>query len=163
MDNKEKMLNIKALEKSMILAKEVLESSYEKMKNKVTPKFTDKLSEAIREITNNKYTNVRLNDTDGLIVELEDGNYIPAYCLSIGTIDQLYLSLRLSMVEELSSQKMPIILDECFAFYDTERLKNVLRYLATRFKEHQIILFTCTNREQEALEKIGIEFNLVEM
>lgn len=162
-DNKEKMLNIKALEKSMILAKEVLESSYEKMKNKVTPKFTDKLSEAIREITNNKYTNVRLNDADGLIVELEDGNYIPAYCLSIGTIDQLYLSLRLSMVEELSSQKMPIILDECFAFYDTERLKNVLRYLATRFKEHQIILFTCTNREQEALEKIGIEFNLVEM
>ncbi len=162
-NHKEEMVNLKKLEKSMNLAKQVLENSYDKMKNTVTPKFTDKLSETIAEITKEKYKKVRLTDDMGLVVELENGNYIPASRLSIGTIDQLYLSLRLAMVEELSEEKMPIILDEAFAYYDTERLKNILRYMAERFYGHQMIIFTCTNREKEILEELDLKFNLIEM
>ena len=152
------MVNLKNLEKSMNLAKKVLNDSYEKMKNTVTPKFTEELSKTIAEITNGKYTNVRLNEDTGLVVELENGNYIPASRLSIGTIDQLYLSLRLSMVEELAEEKLPIILDESFAYYDSERLKNVLKYISEKFKERQIIIFTCTNREKEILEELNLKF-----
>ncbi len=162
-NHKEKMVNLKGLEKSMNIAKTVLEDSYNKMKNTVTPKFTDKLSETIAKITNEKYTKVRLNDDTGLVVELENGNYIPASRLSIGTIDQLYFSLRLAMVEELSEEKVPIILDEVFAYYDTERLKNILKYMIDRFCDNQIIIFTCTNREKEILEELNIKFNLIEM
>ncbi len=162
-NHKEEMVNLKKLEKSMNLAKQVLENSYDKMKNTVTPKFTDKLSETIAEITKEKYKKVRLTDDMGLVVELENGNYIPASRLSIGTIDQLYLSLRLAMVEELSEEKMPIILDEAFAYYDTERLKNILRYMAERFYGHQMIIFTCTNREKKILEELDLKFNLIEM
>lgn len=162
-NHKEKMVNLRGLEKSMNLAKDVLEDSYHKMKNTVTPKFTDKLSETIAQITNEKYTKVRLNDDTGLVVELENGNYIPASRLSIGTIDQLYFSLRLAMVEELSEEKMPIILDEVFAYYDTERLKNILTYMANRFGNNQIMIFTCTNREKEILEELNIKFNFVEI
>lgn len=162
-NSNEEMVNLKVLEKSMNLAKEILEHSYEKMKNTVTPKFTDKLSETIEEITNGKYTKVRFNDDTGLVVELENGNYVPVSRLSIGTIDQLYLSLRLAMVEELSEEKIPIILDETFAYYDTERLKNILRYMAKRFRNHQIIIFTCTNREEELLKELDLEFNRIEM
>ena len=97
------------------------------------------------------------------MVELENGNYISASRLSIGTIDQLYLSLRLAMVEKLSEEKMPIILDEVFAYYDTARLKNILKYIADRFQEHQIIIFTCTNREKQVLEEIKIKFNLIQI
>ena len=162
-DNKEKMVNLKKLEKSMNLAKEILSQSYEKMRNTITPKFTQRLSETIAEITNNKYTNVRFNDDTGLVVELENGNYIQASRLSIGTIDQLYLSLRLALVEELSEEKMPIVLDEAFAYYDTERLKNILSYIAQRFKDNQILIFTCTNREKEILQQLNIKFNLIEI
>ena len=162
-DNKEIMVNLKNLEKSMNLAKEILNRSYEKMKNTVTPKFTEELSRTIAEITDGKYTNVRLNDDTGLVVEIENGNYIPVSRLSIGTIDQLYLSLRLAMVEELSEEKMPIILDEVFAYYDTERLKNILKYIAERFCDHQVMIFTCTNREKEILEKLHLKFNWIEI
>ena len=162
-DKKEEMVNLKKLEASMNLAKEILNQSYEKMKNTVTPKFTQRLSETIAEITNNKYTNVRFNDDTGLVVELENGNYIQASRLSIGTIDQLYLSLRLAMVEELSEEKMPIILDEAFAYYDKERLKNILNYVAKRFQQYQIIIFTCTNREKEILKELGITYHLIEI
>ena len=106
---------------------------------------------------------LEFNDEQGLIVELESGNYVPASKLSIGTIDQLYLSLRLSMIDELSEENLPIILDEAFAYYDTERLTNILKYLDEKYKTHQIILFTCTNREKEILEKIKVPYNLIEL
>ena len=99
----------------------------------------------------------------GLVVELENGNYIPVTRLSIGTIDQLYLSLRLALVEDLSEEKMPIILDEPFAYYDTERLKNILRYIAQRFFDHQVMIFTCMHREKEVLRELDLAFNLIEM
>lgn len=162
-DSNNKKVNLEKLEKSMNLAKEVLENAYDKMKNTVTPKFTDKLSETIAQITERKYTKVRFNDDTGLLVESENGNYVQASRLSIGTIEQLYFSLRLAMAEELSKEKMPIILDEAFAYYDTKRLKNILKYISERFRHEQILLFTCTNREKEILEELNIKFNLIEM
>ncbi len=162
-ENKEKLISLRNLEKSINLAKEVLNQSYENMKNTITPKFTEELSKTIAEITDGKYTKVRLNNDNGLVVELENGNYIPVERLSIGTIDQLYLSLRLALVEDLSEEKMPIVLDEPFAYYDTERLKNILGYMAQKFCDHQVMIFTCTHREKEVLEELDLAFNLIQM
>ena len=158
-NNNEKMLTLRKNNESFNIAKEVLTNAYEEMKNTVTPKFTEELSKNISNITNRKYTNVRFNDEVGLIVELPNGEYVSASKLSVGTIDQLYLSLRLSMIEDLSEESMPIILDEAFAYFDEERLENILEYMNDKFKEHQVILLTCTNREKEILEKDGIEFS----
>ena len=128
------------------------------MKNNVSPVFTGKLSDNISEITKGKYCKLFFNDEDGLIVELDNGNYIPAERLSVGTIDQLYLSLRLAMLDEISKEKVPIILDEAFAYYDNERLKNILLYLNSEFPDRQIIVFTCTKREKEILEELNIRY-----
>ena len=50
----EQYVNLKKLNSSMELAKEILQNSYEKMKNIVTPKFTQYLSKTIDRITNRK-------------------------------------------------------------------------------------------------------------
>ena len=162
-NNKNKMLTLNKMNLSFELAKSVLEQAYEKMKNTVTPKFTEELSKNISSITDGKYNNIRLNDEEGLIVELQNGNYVPASKLSIGTIDQLYLSLRLSMIEDLSNENMPIILDEAFAYYDNERLKNILLFLQEKTNNHQVLIFSCTNREKEILEKEKIKYNIIEL
>lgn len=162
-DNNKKIVNLKKLNESMDLAKELLAKAYEKMKNTVTPKFTENLSKNIEIITNGKYKYVTLQEDNGLIVQLEDGRYIEANRLSIGTIDQLYLSLRLSMVDDLSTEKMPIILDEAFAYYDTARLKNILEYLSNMYSDRQIIIFTCTNREKEIFNEVNIKYNFIEL
>jgi len=159
----EQKQELKELENSICIAKEVMEIAYNKMKNEVTPKFTKNLSLISEKISNGKYKKVVFNDEEGLKVELENGEYITANNLSIGTIDQLYLALRLSTVSEVSKEKLPIILDEAFAYYDDERLANILKYLHEEFKEYQIILFTCSNREKEILDKLNIEYNLVEI
>ena len=162
-NNKEKMSTLNQLNESINLAKEVLEKSYNEMKSMVTPKFTKNLSKNISIITNGKYKNVRVHDELGLIVELEDGSYVQAAKLSIGTIDQLYLSLRLSMVDELSSEKMPIFLDESFAYFDNERLENILKYISENFADRQIFIFTCTEREKNLLMKLKVPFQFIEM
>jgi len=162
-NDKEKMLTLQRNNLSFVLAKQVLENAYINMKNSVTPKFTEELSKNISNITNGKYNNIRFNDEEGLIVEIENGDYIPASKLSVGTIDQLYLSLRLSMIEDLSKESMPIILDETFAYFDDERLENVLKYINDKFKNHQVILLTCTKREKDILDKNLILYNNCEL
>ena len=162
-NNNDKMLTLQNLNMSMNLAKEALSNSYEKMKSSVTPKFTENLSYNISSITNGKYNKVMFNEEEGLIVELQNGDYVPVNRFSIGTIDQLYLSLRLSMINELSDESVPIFLDEAFAFYDDERLENILEYLNTKFKSRQIIIFTCTNREKNILENKNIDYNYIEL
>ena len=159
----EKYEELKNTSKSINLAKEYLELAYQKMKENVTPKFTKNLSENINKITSGKYKNVKFNDEKGLIVEIENGNYISAENLSIGTIEQLYLSLRLALVEEISEETMPIILDEAFAYYDKTRLEKILKYLIEETKNRQILIFTCTKREQEILEELKMEYNLIKI
>lgn len=148
---------------SIELAKEILEIAYKKMKENVTPKFTQKLSENINKISDGKYKNVKINDEEGIIVEKNDGEYISAEKLSVGTIDQLYMSLRFATINEVSKENMPIILDESFAYYDEKRLENILKYMNQEYKDRQIIIFTCTNREKDILERENIKYSLIEM
>lgn len=150
--NKEKVINT---------AIKYLTIAYEEMKTTITPKFTQELSNSISEISNNKYNKVTINDEKGILVENQRGEYIEADKLSVGTIDQLYLSLRLSMIDELSNEKLPVLLDESFAYFDNDRLKNILIYLNEKLNKHQAIIFTCTNRETKILDEINIKYNLV--
>lgn len=159
----EKEIMLKNENEAIELAKEVLETAYIKMKENVTPKFTENLSKNIEKISNGKYQKVKINDEEGIIVEKQNGEYVSAEKLSVGTIEQLYLSLRFGAISELSEESMPIILDEAFAYYDEERLKNILTYINKEYKNNQIIIFTCTNREIEILNKEEMKYNLVEM
>lgn len=163
-ENLQEQLNeLQEKNKCILATKDLLEKAYEKMKNNVTPRFTQNLSNIANTISNGKYKKVVFNQEKGLIVELENGDYISANRLSTGTIDELYLSLRLSMLDEISEEKMPIILDEAFAYFDDERLKNCLLFLKKQSNEHQIIILTCSNREKQILDSLNIQYNLVEL
>ena len=142
---------------------EYLEIAYNKMKEQITPKFTEELSNVMNKISDGKYKNVRINTNGEIIVEANTGEYINAENLSIGTIDQLYLSLRLATIKEITKENMPIILDEAFAYYDEDRLENILKYLSNEYSNKQTIIFTCTNREIEILEKLKIKYNLIQL
>ena len=145
------------------LALESLDESYEEMKNNIIPKFTNNLSNNINKFTDGKYNRVTINDKEGLIVEKENGEYASIHNLSSGTVDQLYLALRLSMINDMTSEKMPILLDESFCFFDDERLENVLKFIYEELNSNQLIVFTCTKREEEILNKNKIKYNLINL
>lgn len=161
--DKEKLAELREKESIINIAIENLMDAYEEMKTTITPKFTKNLSESIQKISSNKYNKVTINDENGMIIENNRGEYVEAIKLSTGTIDQLYLALRLSMIDELSKENLPIILDESFAYSDNNRLKNMLQYLTSDLNNHQTIIFTCTDREQKMLEEMNIQYNVVEL
>lgn len=152
-----------SLNNSYNLARECLENAYENIRNSLSPEFINKLSEIVSEVSNGKYKEINFTDTDGLVVQIEDGRFLPVERLSQGTIDQMYLGLRLSTIDTISKEKMPIILDETFAFFDDDRLENVLKFINDKYEDRQIIIFTCSKREIEALNRLNMDYNYVDL
>ena len=134
---------------------EILNKSYEDMKENVAPKFNKNLSKNIEVFSNEKYKEITI--TDKIFVKLDNGENVPIEKLSTGTIEQIYLAFRLSVIEEISKEKMPIVLDEAFAYYDDERLLQTLKFLD--IISNQIIILTCTKREKSLLDKAQIRYN----
>ena len=149
------------LEKKRIydMTLELLRDSYEEMKANITPEYNKKVSKMIEIFSDGKYKNVSI--TDGINVELENGQRVEANKLSVGTIEQIYLALRLSIINELSEESFPIILDEPFAYSDNNRLSDMMQFLAK--VENQVIVLTCTEREKDEAVKLNIDYNWIEM
>ena len=75
----------------------------------------------------------------------------------------MYLGLRLASIDTISKEKLPIILDETFAFFDDYRLENILKFINNKYEDRQIIIFTCSKREIEALNRLNIDYNYVDL
>jgi DNA repair exonuclease SbcCD ATPase subunit len=69
--------------------------------------------------------------------------------LSHGTVDQLYLAVRLALCRIVppAGYNPPIILDDAFLAFDDVRLEAALDWLCEESKTRQVILFTCHRRE----------------
>ena len=145
------------------LAKQEIENAYTEMKENISPKFTRLMSDNISKITNGKYRNVKINDDSTIMVETENGNYTPIYTLSVGTIEQLYLALRFSFVNEISNENLPIMLDEAFAYFDDTRTENFIKFLNDEYSTKQIIIFTCSNKEKNICDKLNLSYKMVEL
>ena len=66
---------------------------------------------------------------------------------SDGTVDQLYLSLRLAVAEALTPDA-PLVLDDALVRFDDTRLATAMEILKEEAQQKQVILFTCQSREQ---------------
>ena len=152
-----------SLNNSYNLAKEGLENAYESIRNSLSPEFTNKLSKIASKVSDGKYKDINFVDTEGLIIQVEDGRFLPVERLSQGTIDQMYLSLRLASIDTITKENMPIILDETFAFFDDDRLKNILEFIHEEYPDRQMIIFTCSKREIESLNQLNIDYNYVDL
>lgn len=87
--------------------------------------------------------------------------------LSQGTLDQLFLSLRIAATELLSKKvKLPLFFDDPFTHFDLQRLQQVLAILIQLSSEHQIIYFTHNQNVVDILEDLdtgGNAINVVTM
>ncbi len=156
---KENFETLKERQEDFDLAKDLLTQSYEEMKKNITPKFNESFNYLVSVFTNGKYSRVVFND--GIYVEVSNGQMISLEGLSFGTIQEIYLALRLAMINELSKENIPIILDEPFAYFDDNRIAKVIE--ALNKLDNQVIIFTCTNRENEILNRLGLEFNFIKL
>ncbi|MBC8591341.1 ATP-binding protein [Wansuia hejianensis] len=146
------------------MAKNTIESLSKDIHRQFAPTINKKIGRIIENITDGKYTNIRVDDKlDMGISNPITGEIINVNSLSGGTIDQLYFSLRYGVIDSIREEAPPLILDDCFIQYDDNRLKNMMNFLLDISKDRQIILFTCHKREMEILDKMGEDFNLIKL
>lgn len=84
------------------------------------------------------------------------GGWKDASELSQATSDQLYLCLRLALLDVITERRAPLFLDEPFAHLDDRRRRAMLPVLAAAARERQVILFTCWPYYDEAAEKVVV-------
>jgi uncharacterized protein YhaN len=82
------------------------------------------------------------DDQPILIAQRNNGEQVQITGLSEGTRDQLFLALRLALLERRISEPMPFLGDDLLISFDDERTLAGLRLLAAAGKHRQIILFT---------------------
>ena len=135
------------------LSKEVLNSLSEKIFESSVEQINQRASDIVSKMTDGRYQKVMINSKFDMTIQT--GNkFISIESLSKGTIEQIYLALRLAIIEWLwPDEEMPLLLDDSFVFYDDERLEQTLYYLY-EYYNGQIILFTCHKRENEIANKL---------
>lgn len=99
-------------------------------------------------LTGGKYSELELSqDTSAITVRIASGEFMTPHAarLSQATCEQIYLSLRLSVIEsfDTDTEIMPITLDEALITWDRERLTAGIDLLAQIAKKRQILIFTC--------------------
>ena len=70
----------------------------------------------------------------------------PSRWRSDGTVDQLYLALRLAVAAELTPEA-PLVLDDALVRFDDTRAAAAMEILREEAASKQVILFTCQKRE----------------
>nr|WP_312579641.1 AAA family ATPase [Sedimentibacter sp.] len=148
-----------------IASNKIIEIS-DSIKGDFMPLLRKSISENFAYVTGGKYKEVYIDEDMNISIISEDNNHrnIDIESLSGGTIDQLYLSLRISLSNILSgNQNIPIILDDSFVQYDSNRLKKSIEMLARESERRQVILFTCQEREVEIAKNMELKFNLIKL
>lgn len=143
------------------LAKTQLELLSEEYYQEVSDELNGEISKWISLLSNGSYDSARMGK-DGKLWVLAENREVAPESLSRGTLEQIYLALRLAVGNILmQEEEMPVFLDEAFAMYDDIRLAKTLRALAKTGK--QIFIFTCQRRESFILEQEGIPYHGITM
>lgn len=120
-------------------------------------------SDLIGGITGGIYNSMSVDENLNIFMNTHK-KLVPVEQVSSGTIDQVYLALRLAAAKLIQPEDdtMPLIFDDSFSLYDDERLHTALKWLSDAY-DGQIIIFTCHQREIQVLTSNEMDYHLVEV
>jgi uncharacterized protein YhaN len=112
------------------------------------PKILEHASHIFGEITGNAYRKILLPlDSERVKVERMDGTRVEEDHLSRGTLEQVYLSLRLAHLEiyRRGDSAIPLMMDDVLVNFDMERARRTAKALIkfSTESEIQVLFFTC--------------------
>ena len=132
---------------ALTIAQETLATASNELQRRFAPKISQRAQDIFSRLTNGRYDRLILGqDLDVSAGAADEIGVHSSLWRSEGTADQLYLSLRLAVAEELSPTA-PLVLDDALVRFDNQRLAATMDILDEEAKERQIILFTCQGRE----------------
>lgn len=118
------------------------------------PAMIERANEIFERLSYGRYTQIKLNK-QGVKVMQFSGILFEPHELSQGTLEQLYVALRLAFVESATSMvKLPIIIDDAFVNFDEFRKTSMYQVLEQFSETTQVLFFTF---DQQAIESFREE------
>ena len=122
-------------------AKWILKQLDEKVPTKV-PLIVEEASRIFSRLTRGQYTKIHLSDTQSKVKQ-ENGQWMEAFYLSKGTLDQLYIAIRFAFIFQLAKKmKIPVLIDDGFVNFDRERLSIMIELMEELSRVTQVFYFT---------------------
>jgi len=135
------------------LALETLKDADTEIQRRFSPELGRVASGYMSAVTGGRYADVLINrDFSAMTRVSDDAVSRRAEYLSAGTLDIMYLAVRLAVCELAlpDGEPCPLILDDALVNLDDERLEEAMKLLGEIAKERQVILFSCRKPEEKA-------------
>ena len=140
---------------ALTLARKALGRADESLRARFSPLLCEKTSVLLKRLTGGKYDGVLLDrDLHITVHPCNSPVFRPLSCLSGGTVDQLYLALRLAICELLIPEA-PIVLDDALVYFDDRHAALALETLRELSETRQVLIFTCQSREKRILDELA--------
>ena len=147
-----RLLELEKTYAALDLALKSLEQASAQLQRRFAPRISRSAQEILGQLTNGRYNRLTLSQDFSLHAGAENEDILRSrHWRSDGTVDQLYLALRLAVARELIPEA-PLVLDDAMVRFDNERLQAALEILKLEARTKQVILFTCHGRERELME-----------
>ncbi|MBR5570765.1 MAG: AAA family ATPase [Oscillospiraceae bacterium] len=131
------------------MAQEALYKASTSLQRRFAPMISKHTQELFAKLTGGRYQRLAMGEDLSLRVGAEDEDTLyAAQWRSDGTVDQLYLALRLAVARELTPHA-PLVLDDALVRFDDIRAKQAMEILTEESQNKQVILFTCQSREMQ--------------
>lgn len=145
-------------EQAILLAQQTINELTTEISADIRRQLFLEASDILQEITEGRYKKLFFDSNMEITMQSQDRT-VPLGSLSIGTVDQVYLAVRIAVGRLLSEEPMFFSFDEAFHMYDEKRRIAVLRYLARQ--PEQSLIFSCDTKEIEALDSMGIAYHRI--
>jgi len=134
--------------RALVRAQETLVQATQELQRRFAPRISQRAQNLFGRLTGQRYNRLSLLQDLSVEAGAEGENTLRSTLWrSDGTVDQLYLALRLAVAEELTPDA-PIILDDALVRFDDNRMRAALEILREAADKKQVILFTCQSRER---------------
>ncbi len=135
---------------ALTIAQETLAQARSELQRRFAPRITQRAQELLGAMTDGRYQSLTMGEDFSLRASAgQEDVQCDAIWRSDGTIDQLYLALRLAVAEELTPDA-PLVLDDALVRFDDTRMAAALTILRKMAENKQVICFTCQGREAKA-------------
>ncbi len=142
---------------SLEIASASISQTASQLRDQLAPELNQRVSEMVETISGGRYKDLNVAaDMTITVVTPENKKPVSLDKLSGGTIDQFYFACRVAIADLVTGQgSLPLLLDDSFVQYDDQRLERMLSLLVEMSRARQIILFTCQQRELDALSRLA--------
>ena len=149
----------------LLLAKRMLEAAIAAWESKSQPEVYRQASRLLKIMTEGRWAKVAMTPEGRLQVTDAVKNVREPVHLSLGTCQQLYLSLRIALLLTADNvgRAIPILADDILVNFDASRRRGAARALTELAASRQVILFTCHEEIVAALQEADPQATIVEL